>query len=344
MIPWTLDHFMKVLCGMGTSDESRLHNTLQLNPAGAPDFKTTQRLLDPEQQPLRSTYEAYGLGFVYDFILSKHWQELPEQPRLSHIIETFGKFEEEYATHPKLALGTQFNASIIHSFPRLITTILRVECWIHGEIKEPPLYYYGTEQLLEHLKTNSETSNATKDSALELNIFINYFAAVELDMAEWDSKFKLMTPISFVPSSSKGKVIYPIETFWTWFRTVSGHSQWTEFADALGTTPAMLSKYRKTNADKNLPSIPTYSQIRCFMRNRWPQKGLRVETETYLRIQMAYGVARIMQEHSERCMETATQYLCRVENLESFYLTRIETCKKWMQDLPLHPLFTKNQE
>lgn len=342
MIPWTDKYLMKVIFGKGTSEESRLHNTLQLNPTGAPDFKTIQKLLDPEQPPQRSTYEAYGLGFAYDFISSKHWKELPEKPRLSHILELYTKFEEEYATHPQLAPGMQFNASIIHAFPYLITTALRVECCLQ-EDENFPIYYYATDQLLESLKNPSDETAAIKHSVFEISAFINYFAAAELDLAEWDSKFEMMTPISFIPSSSKGKIIYPMETFWTWFRSESGHARWTEFADALGTTPAMLSKYRKTDPDKGLPSLPSYSQLRGFLRHRWPQRGLYVEMHRHLRIQFAYALARIMQAHAENCVETITKHFCRVDQLEYFYLTRIEECRKWMQDLPLHPLFEKKR-
>jgi hypothetical protein len=338
LIPWTDKYLMKVLFGKGTSEDSRLHNTLQLNPTGAPDFKTTQRLLDPEQPPLRSTYEAYDLGFVYDFISSKHWKELPEKPRLSHIIELFEKFEEEYATHPQLALGSQINASIIHSFSHLITTALLVERWLQNEIKDCPLNYYTTKELYESRTNNSEDAKV-KYSVFETNAFINYFAAAELDLAEWDSKFEIMTPVSFIPSSSKGKIIYPMETFWTWFRSESGHARWTDFADALGTTPAMLSKYRKTDPNKGLPSLPSYSQLRGFLRHRWPQRGLYVEMHQYLRIQFAYALARIMQAHAENCVGTITTHFCRVDQLGHFYLTRIEECRKWMQDFPLHPLF-----
>ncbi|MGB0744717.1 MAG: hypothetical protein ACPGSB_09340 [Opitutales bacterium] len=341
MIPWTLEYFMEVLYGKGTSEESRLHNLLQLNKTGAPDFKTNQKLFDPENLPLRSTYEAYGLGFVHEFISSPYFKELPEHPRFSQIIELYDKFEKEYANHPKLATGANFNASIIHSFPRLITTILCIECWKEGEIKDCPIYYYGTKELAEYLAKDPSDALEIKQSAFELNVFINYFAAAELDMAEWESKFELMTPVNFIPSSAKGRVIYPMETFWTWLRSTSGHARWTDLADSLGTTTAMLSKYRKTDAKQNLPSLPSYSQLRTFLRNRWPQVGLRVEMQKYWQIQMAYGVARIMQEHSERNISLVTQHFCRTDRIEDFYLARIEACKKWMQGLPLHPLFER---
>lgn len=339
MIPWTLEHFLKVLLGKGTSDESRLHNILQLNLKGAPDYKTNEKLLQTDAPPLRSTYEAYGLGFLFDFVTSEHFKKLPEHPRFSQIIELYDQFERDYAKHPKLAVGTQFNASIIHSFPRLVTTILRIECWKEGELKDCPIYYFATKELAEYLTKDPSDALEIKQSALELNVFINYFAAAELDMAEWESNFELMTPINFIPSSVKGKVIYPMETFWTWLRSQSGQARWTDFADALGTTTAMLSKYRKTDAKQDLPSLPSYSQLRTFLRNRWPQKGLRVEFHKYLQIQLAYAVARIMQEHAERNMPLVTKHFCRTDQLEDFYLARIEGCKKWMQDLPLHPLF-----
>lgn len=104
MIPWTLEHFMRVLFGKGTSAESRLPKTLQLNPKRAPDFKTNQKLFLADYLPLDSTYDAYGLGFVHEFIFSQHFEYFCRVDNLESFyltrIEACKKWMQDLPLHP----------------------------------------------------------------------------------------------------------------------------------------------------------------------------------------------------------------------------------------------------
>ena len=333
MIPWTLDHLIRVLVGMGTSDESRLDNLLQLNPEGAPSFETNQKLLNGSSFPRRSTYEKKGLGFVHEFLSDDLFKKLPENLRFRDIISLSLSLAAKYETHSRLSVGANFLPDLAFSFPRLLSSIMRIESMVHGEETQQAYPNIPTKlPAAEFLKVFEGFDAKKKALVGELHAFLVYFAAAELDFAESENQVRIALPSSFIPSYYAGSLRYPMETFWEWLKLDAGYTEWTEFADAIGTTTAMLSKYRKATS---LDPSASHNQLQTFCRNLWPHRGLSRRSQKLMEIRFSYGIVRILQEHAHRCVPLILEYYCDAPEIERFYLTQIAECKKWVQDM--HP-------
>lgn len=336
MIPWTLEDFMKVLIGMGTSEESRLDGLLRLHPTGSPSFKTNQRLFDADDLPRRSTYESRGLGFVHEFMSSERFQQLPESLRYSDLIELTQQQAADYSNHHELAAGTHIYRDLLFAFPRLLSSIICIEAIALGESKRQPIPDFPAKKSAEEFRLEFDQFAAEKkQSVFELHSFVLYMAAVELDIAALEGS-RLMPPACFVTSYYKKSIRYPMETFWEWLKSKAGYARWTDFADAMETTPALLSKYRKA---RSLDTSPSYKQLREFCHHLWPQVGLGRRSQRVLEVTLAYGMARVMQEHAHRCVPVVIDHYCDEAEIDNFYLKRINECKKWVQEIPLHPCF-----
>lgn len=336
MIPWTLDHFMKVLIGMGTSEESRLQSLLQANPGGSPSFKTIQKLFNVEKPPLRSTYAAYGLEFLHEMVTSESFRDLPETLSYEHLIKHYFEVAREYDGHEKLHEYTRLSSGLLSGFPRFLSSIVAVEVWLSNRTK-PPFPEFATKLSGPDFRREFDQFDNVKNALVaELHFFIFYMAALEMDITDLGKESCILPPSCFVPSHFRGSLRYPMETFWEWFRGKSGISKWNEFADNMGTTTALLSKYRKA---KSLDPSPSYKQLRGFCMELWPLQGLSRRVQKILEVTFVYAMARIMQEHSHRCLDLATEYFTEESDIEGFYLRHIQECKKWVQEIPLHPCF-----
>lgn len=255
MIPWTLEHFMKVLIGMDTSEESRLHNLLEANPGGSPSFKTIQKLFDTDKPPLVSTYEAYNLGLLHEFVTSESVQGLSETLSYEELIEWAFQVASDYEDHDRLKSFSSLNLSLLNSFPRFLSSVIAVENWLSEKPKQPPFPEFPTKLSgLEFRQEFDQFDDSKKALVAELHMFIFYMAALELDMRDLGDQSRLLPPSCFIPSYFRGAIRHPMETFWEWLRSQSGISRWNEFADAMGTTTAMLGKYRKAKSLKGPPS------------------------------------------------------------------------------------------
>ena len=321
MIPWTLEHFMKVLCGMGTSEESRLYNLLRGASTNSPDFATIQKFFSSGEKVLRrNTFEkcvaqesGKDFGILHDMMTSDAWKE------------GFKNWDGRYSSSFKLLVrsiqnpeafnspkeGVDFMSALLGGFTHLISTILYVESFVYGEIKGQPMRDFPTklphQEFWDQLKL---WTNEKKAQAFELHAFILYFASIEIDISEWEPEFEIVLPSYFVPSWEGGKVIYPMNTFWRWLRNECDCSTWVNFADQLGTTVAMLSKHRDTATMKHTPS---WSKLRGMLKRIDPTRDLL--SPFSMRVQFAYSIARIMQEHAHRCVGLATEYSALQQNL-----------------------------
>lgn len=327
---------MKVLLGMGSSEESRLDNLLKRNAQGSPSFKTNQRLLYPNDLPNLSTYESRGLGWVYEFMSDERFRKLPDSLRFSDTIELAFNLADDYKYHEKLSYGAEFFSGLLVAFPRLISAVIFLESVASGEEKIPRHWNFTPKASVDAFRLGIKQFTPEKKRLVaELHFFVLYMAAAELDITEFEGTC-LMPPACFVPSYYRKSIRYPMENFWEWFRSKAGSARWTGFADSMGTTTALLSKYRKA---KGLTPSPSYIQLRKFCQSLWPQIGLGRRFQRVLEVTLAYGLARIMQEHAYRCVPLVIEHYCAETDIDNFYLQQIKECKKWVQEIPLHPYF-----
>ena len=85
-------------------------------------------------------------------------------------------------------------------------------------------------------------------------------------------------------------------------------------------------------------AYPPYPQIKQDLCAH-VLNNLRWILQRVLEVTLAYGMARVMQEHAHRCVPVVIDHYCDEAEIDNFYLKRINECKKWVQEIPLHPCF-----
>jgi len=212
--------------------------------------------------------------------------------------------------------GTEFMSRILGGFPHLISSILHVEKWAHGKLKGQPMRDFPTKlPPADFGAKNRESSDARKVQVFEIHAFLLYLAALELDFSEWEPKFELMPPSCFVPSFMKGDVAYPMKGFWTWLRTELNCSTWVELAEKLQTTEQSIKNAANT---KSLADAHSWSEFWRMMNNA--QEAIDRTSPFMVQTSLAYGLARIIQEHASRCLDVVLEDFCEADDIENFYL------------------------
>tara|TARA_B110001469_G_scaffold100989_1_gene98525 strand:+ start:4469 stop:5521 length:1053 start_codon:yes stop_codon:yes gene_type:complete len=350
MFPWKLDHFMKVLCGMGTSDVSRLQGFIQGGADSAPDFETLQALFDPNKQTRRSTFEKYtakesgkDLGLIHDFLTNESFIDAfaDWDGRYRSAFEVnvnIIKKPQEFNCPPE---GDQFMSALLGGFSHLISNILHLESVVYGEVKEQPIRDFPTKLPVQEFRDQlRQWPNEEKAKVFELHAFMLYMASIELDFGEWEAEFDLMSPSYFVPGWEKGRIVYPMKTFWTWLRNDRECSTWKQLAEKLKTPEQSVKNHANT---KSLKKTPSWSEFWRMMNNAQVEDD---RTSSFIfKTSIAYGIARIMQEHTHRCVDYVTEYFCEPSEIANYYLARIKDMKQnECRSIPLHPSFTKTQD
>jgi len=348
MFPWDLDHFMKVLCGMGTSDASRQQGIILGSVGDAPDIETLQGLFDSNKQPRRTTFEKYvvtetgnDLGILYDFIASDSFRNAFSDcdERYSSVFEIQLKMIQKPNIFNLPAVGAEFMSAMLASFAHLISTILHLEGLVYGEVEEQRIRDFPT--ILPHqefLIQHKHFSDEKKATTFELHAFILYMASIELDFEEWDAEFELMSPSYFVPSCENGRIVYPMKTFWTWLRNDRGCRTWKQLAEKLQTSEQSVKNHANT---KSLKKTPSWNEFWRMMNNA--QVVDDRTTSFMVKISIAYGIARMMQEHTHRCLDHVTEHFCEPCEIGNYYLERIQDMRQnECRRIPLHSSFTTN--
>ncbi len=351
MRPWTLDRFMKVLFGVKTTDVSRLHGLMSSSMKSVPDRDTLKKLLDGARLPNRSTFEnCVGLetgtsaAFLYDFCSSSAFSEGTGkwEDRFDSVFEVLLEIIRAPEKFQLPSDGSKFLEFIVCAFPHFFSSVLHVEAWVHGELQGQFVRDFPT--ILPHdefrVRVNG-FSKSNKVRIVELHIYMLHFSSLELDICDWETCFKRVVPSEFVPSwdpslnGGKGGVVYPMESFWRWLRGELGCRNWNALAKRLCINPAQLNQYKGTTS---LDRVPSWSKLRSMLRRVDPHFDFF--SEFGLRVHLAYGLARLLQEHASRCLDVVTTHFARKQDIERFYLERIESLKSAeCRRIPLHSAY-----
>ncbi|MDG1301469.1 MAG: hypothetical protein P8R37_07755 [Opitutae bacterium] len=233
--------------------------------------------------------------------------------------------------------GTTFYKFQLEAFPQLWSSVLHCEGVIHSEIKDHNIrslpakkpYHQVRDQVL-------KWPNEKKTKVFELHAFMLYMASIEIDLGDWDAVFTLMPPSAFVPSPAKGRVAYPMNAFWKWLRHECGCTTWKQLAEKIQTSEQSVKKHANT---KSLKGTPSWSEFWRMMNNA---QTINDRSSPFIfKTSLAYGIARIMQEHAHRCVDIVIEHFCEPCEIGNYYLACIKDMKQnECRRIPLHPSFT----
>ena len=172
---------------------------------------------------------------------------------------------------------------------------------------------------------------------IEHHMFMVYAAAFELDAGNLEDHVTLPRVSRFVPLRVKGNVRYRMWRFWMWLKEKARCDTWEELAEKGGfnknddpdNADGVSVVKRRANAKPGTENeqLISWKRLRKIL---WAIEGSESEPMSPLKIEVhvAYGIARILQEHAARCLPTILEVCSDEFPLQSFYEDRIEACKQ----------------
>jgi hypothetical protein len=357
MFPWSIEHFHHTL--FGADPHTILRRIIKgANDGQAPDKGTTRKLLNTNQKVRRSTLEPFNAGIICDIRTDKAWTSSFEQMEATYrgSFECYFAILDQWFKQSKFEDSSIFLDTIFQSLRRLISTIIHLEDWAQTP-KDVP---FGIRELkpkesIESLRQKIATwTNEEKILLFELQAFVLYLAAFELDVEEWqESKFEIIRISKLLPDydstytkdGKTGRAIYPMEQFWRWFMEIK-----CKCASIPELTEKLISSEQKADGKYHYETIKNafytdsmehvigWGKLRAmlaqFENDSEPVTTFKAE------VLFAYGMTRMLQEHCVRCRPLVEEHFCEKDQIETFYQSTIETYKKnECRGIPLHPWF-----
>ena len=357
MFPWPVEHFSKIL--FGADAHTIIRRIIKgANDGQAPDKGTTRKLLNTNKTVRRSTLEPFNAGIIYDIQTDEAWVSSFEQMEATYR----GSFEcnfailENWFKQSKFEDSSLFLDTIFRALRRLISTIIYLEDWAQAP-KDVPI---GIRELkpkesVESLRQKIATwTNEEKVLLFELQAFMLYIAAFELDVEEWqESKFETIQISKLLPdydptytkAGKTGRAIYPMEQFWKWFMEIKCNcASIPELTEKLisseqsGDGTYHYETIKNAFYTNSMKHVISWGKLRSMLAQY--ENDIDSVTPFKAEVLFAYGIARMLQEHCVRCRQLVEEHFCDKEQIEGFYRSAIDTYKKnECRGIPLHPWF-----